>query len=137
MEDGGARRSSRSAPAAVPLVVVATAVPAIIDLLLGLSIPLLVTARLVLSAGLLRGVRGFRPLLRVVSCCSAIGAILYAGAAKGAWLVAGAEFIAALYVVVALGTEPVRGWCPDPPAELPEGALYPGEGESAPGGIRG
>jgi hypothetical protein len=122
-----------STPVAVWLVVAATAAPAAVDALLGHSVPLLVLGRLALAAGVLRGARGFRVLLRVMSCFSMIGAVLFTGAAKGAWAIAGAEFVAALLAVVALGADPVRAWCPDPPDWSPE----TGEGRAAGGGLPG
>jgi hypothetical protein len=137
MGDTCSRHSARSTPIAVWLVFAATAIPVAIDELLGLSTPLLMAGRLALAAGVLRGARGFRVLLRVMSILSMVGAVWFAGAAKGAWAVAGAEFGAALFAVIALGFAPVRAWCPDPPTGPAEDFPSGGDGEAAPSDLRG
>ncbi len=101
--------AEKSIPTMVKVLLGLVVAPAVLDTVLGYSTPQLVLARLVLAAGMLRGIDAFRQLLRIMSVFGMLGAV--AVLIKGGWILAPLEFVAAAVATGLLGSKPVRDWC--------------------------
>jgi hypothetical protein len=104
------REHCGTVPAIVKVVLVMVAGTVLLDTFVGPSTPSLVIARVVLAAGLLRGLEVFRQLLRALLIFGIFGS-MFMVADPERWPFGIVELTATIVATIALGTTAVRTWC--------------------------